>query len=77
MTSTHATNTAQCAAPIAPYSGYEQLAIIYGKKKRYDDEIRILEQYESPPKAPGVRPAKLAERLKKAREKRDGYQARR
>lgn len=58
---------------VAPWY-YEQLAIIYGKAKRYADEIRILERYESQPNAPGAGSAKLAERLKKAREKRDGNQ---
>jgi tetratricopeptide (TPR) repeat protein len=52
---------------VAPWY-YEQLAIVYRKTKRLDDEIQILERYESQPKAPGVSPEKLAERLKKARE---------
>ena len=52
---------------VAPWY-YEQLAIVYRKIKRLDDEIQILERYESQPKAPGVSPEKLAERLKKARE---------
>lgn len=59
---------------VAPWY-YEQLAIIYGKVKRYAEEIQILERYESQPKAPGVGPAKLANRLKKLRENRDGKQA--
>lgn len=55
---------------VAPWY-YEQLAVIYRKGKRYDDEIEILERYEGQPKAPGAGPQKLAERLTKARELRD------
>jgi len=51
---------------VAPWY-YEQLAIIYRKEKRFDDEVAILERYESQQKAPGVGPSKLAERLKKAK----------
>lgn len=58
---------------VAPWY-YEQLAIIYGKTKRYADEMQILERYESQPKAPGAGAAKLADRMKKARDKRDGSQ---
>jgi len=47
---------------------YEQLAIIYRKQKKYTDEVSILERYERQPKAPGIGPKKLAERLIKARE---------
>ena len=36
---------------------------------------QILERYESQPKAPGVGPAKMAERLKRAKEKRNADQA--
>lgn len=50
---------------------YEQLAILYRKEKRYNDEVAILEQYENQPKAPGVSQQKLADRLLKARELRD------
>jgi len=52
---------------VAPWY-YEQLAIIYRKQKRYAEEVSILERYASQPKAPGVGPKKLAERLIKARE---------
>jgi tetratricopeptide (TPR) repeat protein len=52
---------------VAPWY-YEQLAIIYRKQKRYAEEVSILERYESQPKAPGVGPMKLAERLINARE---------
>ncbi|WP_243384123.1 tetratricopeptide repeat protein [Geothrix alkalitolerans] len=47
---------------VAPWY-YEQLAIIYRKEKRYEDEISILERYMAQPKALGVGPAKLKERL--------------
>ncbi len=52
---------------VAPWY-YRQLAIIYRKEKRYNDEVSILERYENQQKAPGVTPAKLAERLIKAKE---------
>ncbi len=52
---------------VAPWY-YEQLAIVYRKTRRLDDEIQILERYESQAKAPGGSSEKLAERLKKARE---------
>ncbi|HCE1609397.1 TPA: tetratricopeptide repeat protein [Vibrio parahaemolyticus] len=52
---------------VAPWY-YEQLAIIYRKQKRYDLEVAILERYSSQPKAPGVGPAKLSERLEKAKQ---------
>jgi hypothetical protein len=51
---------------VAPWY-YEQLAVIYRKEKRYADEVDILERFEKQPKAPGVGPQKLAERLAKAR----------
>lgn len=54
---------------VAPWY-YEQLAIIYAKLKRSDDELRILERYEAQQKAPGGRPIKLTERLEKIRKKR-------
>ncbi|EHK2885066.1 TPA: hypothetical protein I7280_24095 [Vibrio parahaemolyticus] len=52
---------------VAPWY-YEQLAIIYRKQKHYDLEVAILERYLSQPKAPGVGPTKLSERLEKARQ---------
>ena len=51
---------------VAPWY-YEQLAILYRKEKQYEKEIEILERYEKQPKAPGIGPKKLAERLIKAR----------
>lgn len=62
---------AQAAGPgwgVAPWY-YEQLAILYRKERRYQDEVEILERYAKQPKAPGVGPEKLATRLEKAREK--------
>ena len=59
---------------VAPWY-YEQLAIIFRKEKRYEDEVAILERYQAQPQAPGVGPGKLAERLEKARWLRDGPKA--
>ena len=47
---------------------YEQLAVIYRKNGDLPSELRILERYEGQRKAPGVGPAKLAERLKRVRQ---------
>ncbi|MBE0418227.1 MAG: hypothetical protein IBX63_10725 [Coriobacteriia bacterium] len=46
---------------------YEHLAVIYRKQGRAADEVAVLERYESQPKAPGVGPSRLAERLEKAK----------
>lgn len=51
---------------VAPWY-YEQLAIIYRKREDPTAEISILERYERAPHAPGAGPAKLHERLDKAR----------
>jgi hypothetical protein len=59
---------------VAPWY-YEKLAIIYRKQKCYTDEVAILERFENQPKAPGALPKKLAERLVKARQLRDGKSA--
>lgn len=48
---------------------YLDLAKLYRKAKRRDDEIAILERYERQTKAPGALPAQLAERLAKLRER--------
>jgi len=48
---------------IAPWY-YEQLAIVYRKEKRYDDEVAILERHQEQNNGEGS--TKLAERLKKA-----------
>jgi hypothetical protein len=51
---------------VAPWY-YEQLAIIYRKRKDYASEVAILERYARQRHAPGVKPAQLLERLAKAR----------
>lgn len=51
---------------VAPWY-YEQLAIIYRKEKRLHNEVALLERYDAQPKAPGICPSKIGERLKKAR----------
>jgi hypothetical protein len=51
---------------VAPWY-YEQLAIIYRKRKDAAAEVAVLERYASQPHAPGAGPAKLAQRLMKAR----------
>ena len=51
---------------VAPWY-YERLAIIYGREKRYLDEVSILERYDKQKKAPGVKPAKLKLRLRKVK----------
>ena len=51
---------------VAPWY-YEQLAIIYRKHGLRGEEREILERYERQIKAPGVGPARLAERLAKIR----------
>jgi|Deesub1362A_J573_1020465.scaffolds.fasta_scaffold08724_2 tetratricopeptide (TPR) repeat protein len=53
-------------AGVAPWY-YEQLAIIYRKRKDYAAEVSILERYMKQPHAFGVSPQQLSERLKKAR----------
>lgn len=58
---------------VAPWY-YEQLAIIYKKRKDFDAEVRILERYAEQTHAPGVKPPKLLERLEKARARRDRVQ---
>ena len=52
---------------VAPWY-YEQLAIIYRKRKDYHKEIGILERFAKQKHAPGVKPPRLLERLKKAKE---------
>jgi hypothetical protein len=53
---------------VAPWY-YAQLAIIYTKLKQRTAELTILERYERQEKAPGARPAKLATRLARLRQK--------
>lgn len=52
---------------VAPWY-YEQLAIIYRKRNDAPAEVSILERYDRQPHAPGASPAKLRERLEKARQ---------
>lgn len=49
---------------VAPWY-YEQLAIIYKKKKDYLNEIKVLERFAKQKHAPGVKPKKLLEKLEK------------
>ncbi len=50
---------------------YEQLAMIYRKKKQPADELAILERHERQPKAPGTVSERLAKRLAGLRPKAD------
>ena len=50
---------------------YEDLAIIYRKEKRYDEEVEILKRYCNQTKAPRARVTKLEQRLTKAKALRD------
>lgn len=50
---------------------YEDLAKLYRRRKEYDKEVTILERFARQKHAPGVMPAKLLERLEKARQLRD------
>jgi hypothetical protein len=52
---------------VAPWY-YEQLAVIYRKRKDPEGEVAILERYASAPHAPGVGPEKLRQRLQMARQ---------
>ena len=47
---------------------YEDLAKLYRRQKEYDKEITVLERFAKQKHAPGVMPAKLLERLEKARQ---------
>lgn len=49
-------------------SYYYELAVLYRKRGDYAAEVRVLERYAGQPKSPGAMPAKLAERLVRARE---------
>lgn len=53
---------------VAPWY-YEQLAIIYRKWGDLRAELAVLERYERQQKAPGVGPARLADRLAQVRAK--------
>jgi hypothetical protein len=52
---------------LAPWY-YSQIAIIYRKEKRFNDEVAILERYKSQQRALGKDPGGLENRLKKAKE---------
>jgi len=47
---------------------YSELAILYRKQKEYSKEVSILERFAKQIHAPGAMPAKLSERLGKAKE---------
>jgi hypothetical protein len=47
---------------------YEELAKIYRKQKIYTKEVAILERFAKQKHAAGVKPPRLLERLKKAKE---------
>jgi hypothetical protein len=52
---------------IAP-AYYCELAILYRKQKEYTKEVSILERFANQKHAPGVMPAKLLDRLNKAKD---------
>jgi hypothetical protein len=51
---------------VAPWY-YGELAILYRKHKEYPKEVAILERFAKQKHSPGVMPAKLLERLEKAK----------
>jgi DNA polymerase-3 subunit epsilon len=53
---------------VAPWY-YEQLAVVYRKQDRHQDELAVLERYDRQIKAPGATPALLKARLEKVRAK--------
>lgn len=55
------------ALGVAP-AYYSELAILYRKQKEYAKEVSILERFAKQKHAPGVMPAKLLDRLNKAKE---------
>lgn len=55
---------------VAPWY-YEQLAILYSKRKQKNEEITILERFAAQPHAPGVSPPKLLQRLAKKKASRE------
>ncbi|MDT3683736.1 MAG: exonuclease domain-containing protein [Pseudorhodoplanes sp.] len=58
---------------VAPWY-YEQLAIVYRKLDRQEDELAVLERYDRQIKAPGSKPAILKARLEKVRARRSTQQ---
>jgi hypothetical protein len=59
---------------VAPWY-YEQLAIVYRKQGRHNDELAILKRYDRQIKAPGAKPATLMARLEKVRSRRQSQSA--
>ena len=55
----------QCG--VAPWY-YEQAAIVHRKRGDKAAEVEVLERFERQPKAAGLQPAKLAERLARLRQ---------
>ena len=53
---------------------YEQLAIIYRRLGNLDEELAILERFETQPQVPGSQTAILAKRLEKVRQLKGGKQ---
>lgn len=58
---------------VAPWY-YEQLAIVYRKLGRQEDELVVLERFDRQIKAPGAKPAILKARLEKVRARRSTRQ---
>lgn len=56
----------ESAHSVAP-EYYEQLAIVFRKKKRFDDEVAILSRYENLQNSAGLGPSGFAARLAKAK----------
>jgi len=56
----------QTGLGVAPWY-YEQLAIVYWKLGKHDDELAVLERYDRQIKAPGASPTVLKARLEKVR----------
>lgn len=50
--------------PVAPWY-YEQLANIYRRQGKAEDERAVLERFMCQPHAPGVKPARLEARLRR------------
>ena len=56
----------ECGLGVAPWP-YERLAVLYRKQKRHAEEIAILERFSKQQHAPGVKPARLLQRLGEAK----------
>lgn len=66
VNATEAESEAEEGMGVAP-AYYSELAILYRKQKEYSKEISILERFAKQVHASGAMPAKLLERLEKAR----------